>query len=65
MWQCSTEIASLTLKPWGDDRSTMRRHLPGWWGFGMRPIGLTWQGAVPTACLLLPPPLYAGREAMY
>ena len=35
-------MPSLMLCPLGEDKSTIRRHLPGWWGLGMTPIELTW-----------------------
>ena len=36
-------IASLTLWPAGDDRSRIRRHLPGWCCLGITPKGLMWR----------------------
>lgn len=35
-------MLSLTLFPWGKDRSTIILHLSTWWGLGTSPIGLVW-----------------------
>ena len=38
----SESMASLTLKPGGNDKSSMSRHFPGWDLFGITPKRLTW-----------------------
>ena len=34
-------MPSFTLEPFGADKSTINRHFPGWWGFGITPKRLT------------------------
>ena len=44
-WRCQESglIPSLTLWPWGEDKSTMRCHLPGWPFLGVTPELLMWR----------------------